>query len=184
MEPVFGSVGRPFPGVEVRLLDESGADVFVGDAGEVFVRGPMVSPGYFNDPEATKRTRTEDGWLITGDLAVVDDDGNLAIIDRLKDLIIVSGFNVHPAEIERVLLSHDAIDAAAVIGEADPKTGERPVAHVVLRDGGLLTETEVIDHCRSRLARYKAPGRVVFTTAIPTGLGGKIRRSALAELGD
>ncbi len=184
MEPVFGSVGRPFPGVEVRLLDENGADVFIGDSGEVFVRGPMVSPGYFNDPEATARTRTGDGWLITGDLAVVDDDGNLAIIDRLKDLIIVSGFNVHPAEIERVLVSHAAIEAAAVVGEADPATGERPVAHVVLRKGEVLTEGDVVEHCRSRLARYKAPKRVVFTSAIPTGLAGKVRRSALVDHGD
>ena len=184
LEPVFGSVGQPFPGVEVRLLDENGADVFIGDSGEVFVRGPMVSPGYFNDPEATKRTRTDDGWLITGDLAIVDDDGNLAIVDRLKDLIIVSGFNVHPAEIERVLLAHDAIEAAAVVGEADSKMGERPVAHVVLRDGDVLTEDDVIEHCRSRLARYKAPRRVVFATAIPTGLAGKVRRSALVEQDD
>jgi len=184
LAPVFGSVGQPFPGIELRLLDEAGADVYVGDAGEVFVRGPMVSPGYFNDPEATERTRTEDGWLITGDLAVVDDDGSLAIVDRLKDLIIVSGFNVHPAEIERVLLSHAAIEAAAVVGEADPSMGERPVAHVVLADGATLTEAEVIEHCRTQLARYKAPRRIVFTAAIPTGLGGKVRRSALVEPAD
>lgn len=181
MGSVFGSVGLPFPGVEVRLLDETGADVFIGDPGQVFVRGPMVSPGYFDDPAATKRTRTDDGWLITGDLAVVDEQGQLAIVDRLKDLIIVSGFNVHPAEVERVLLSHDAVEAAAVIGEPDPAMGERPVAHVVLRSGETLTEDEVIEHCRARLARYKAPRRVVFTETIPTGLGGKVRRSALTE---
>lgn len=181
LEPIFGSVGQPFPGIEVRLLDESGADVFIGDAGEVFVRGPMVSPGYFGDDEATKRTRTEDGWLITGDLAVVDEQGRLAIVDRLKDLIIVSGFNVHPAEIERVLTSHEAIEAAAVVGEADPVMGERPVAHVVLREGSTLGEDDVIEHCRVHLARYKAPRRVVFADVIPTGLGGKVRRSALAE---
>lgn len=177
----FGSVGVPFPGVEVRLLDETGADVFVGDPGEVFVRGPMVSPGYFEDPDATERTRTDDGWLVTGDLAVVDDDGRLAIVDRLKDLIIVSGFNVHPAEIEHVLLSHDAIAAAAVVGEPDVAMGERPVAHVVLHEGASLSAEQVIEFCRERLARYKTPRRVVFTGAIPTGLGGKIRRSALAE---
>lgn len=181
LEPIFGSVGQPFPGIEVRLLDEAGADVFIGDPGEVFVRGPMVSPGYFGDAEATKRTRTEDGWLITGDLAVVDEQGRLAIVDRLKDLIIVSGFNVHPAEIERVLTAHEAIEAAAVVGEDDPVMGERPVAHVVLRDGVTLTEDDIIEHCRAHLARYKAPRRVVFADVIPTGLGGKIRRSALTE---
>lgn len=177
----FGSVGELFPGVEARLLDEFGDDVLVGDAGEIFVRGPMVSPGYFNDPDTTARTRSADGWLITGDLAVVDDDGRLAIVDRLKDLIIVSGFNVHPAEIERVLRSHDDIAAAAVVGQPDAATGERPIAHVVLRPGASLAERDVVEFCQSRLARYKAPARVVFADAIPTGLGGKIRRSALVS---
>lgn len=186
-----GSVGPPFPGVEIRLVDSSGNDAFIGDPGEVWIRGPMVSPGYFDDAEATARTRTADGWLITGDLAVVDDGGMLSIVDRVKDLIIVSGFNVHPAEVERVLAVHELVDAVAVVGEADDVTGERPIAHVVLEPrvasaGPGETDRDdiegmLLEHCRSHLVRYKVPSRIVFTDVIPTGLGGKLRRSELAD---
>lgn len=179
LDTTFGSVGRPFPGVEVRLVDQAGDDVLIGDAGEVLVRGPMVSPGYFGDDIATARTRTDDDWLITGDLAVVDDGGELAIVGRAKDLIIVSGFNVHPAEIERVIAGHEAVDLVAVVAEPDELTGEHPVAHVVLHPGSSVSEAELIGLCHDHLARYKTPKAIVFTNSIPTGLGGKLRRSAL-----
>ena len=178
-EAPVGSVGQMFPGLEVRLVDSDGVDVLVGDPGEVWVRGPVVSPGYWQDPEKTAETRTDDGWLRTGDLAVVDDSGNLAIIDRMKDLIIVSGFNVHPGEVEAALLAHPAVAAAAVVGEADDATVERVVAHVVIKPDQEASQDELRTHCQSELARYKIPKRFVFTDSIPTGIAGKLRRVEL-----
>ena len=115
-----GSIGRPINGVQVRIVDENGDDAFVGDSGEIWVKGPNVFSGYLNDPEATARVLTDDGWLKTGDIAVVDEHGNIFMVDRAKDLIIVSGFNVFPAEVEDVLKSHpDIVDAAVVDVEAE-----------------------------------------------------------------
>jgi long-chain acyl-CoA synthetase len=113
---------------------------------------------------------------------MVDENGELSIIDRVNDLIIVSGFNVHPAEIERVIVTHDAVELVAVVAEPDELTGEHPVAHVVLRPGATASEDELIEFCRDHLARYKAPKAVVFAASIPTGLGGKLRRSALGPV--
>ncbi len=177
-----GSVGPLFPGVEARLVDADENDVLVGDAGELWLRGPMVSPGYFGDEETTRRTRTADGWLRTGDVAMVDENGHLAIIDRLKDLIIVSGFNVHPTEVESALTGHPAIAAAAVVGEPDEATGERIVAHVVPADPAIDPEELrrlCIEHCSASLARYKVPRRVVVASELPVTAIGKIRRREL-----
>lgn len=174
-----GSIGVPLPGLEVRLVDASGGDVLVGDAGELWVRGPNVFQGYWQDDEATRAALTDDGWLRTGDVAVVDDDGQLFIVDRVKDLIIVSGFNVFPAEVEEALLEHAEIDAAAVVGVPHPHTGEAVKAYVVVRDGALLEEDELIDFCAERLPRYKCPSKVMFVDEIPTGLAGKILRRSL-----
>src|SRR5690606_10603831 len=109
-----GSIGVPLPGVEVRLVDSTGHDALVGDPGEIWVRGPNVFPGYWGDPEATSEALTDDGWLRTGDVAVVDEQGYLSLVDRAKDVVIVSGFNVYPAEVEEVLSTHPAVEAAAV----------------------------------------------------------------------
>lgn len=174
-----GSVGVPVPGMEVRLVDADGDDVLVGDSGELLVRGPNVFAGYWGDPEATARVLTEDGWLRTGDVAVVDDDGNLYLVDRAKDLIIVSGFNVFPAEVEEVLLEHPAIEACAVLGVAHPHTGESVKAYVKARDGMSIEEDDVIDFCAQRLAHYKCPNKVWFVDDIPRGLGGKVIRRLL-----
>lgn len=179
-EAPIGSVGQTVPGVEMRLVDDSGDDVLIGDPGEVWVRGPMVSPGYWADDATTRQTRAAGGWLKTGDLAIVDDAGHLAIVDRLKDLIIVSGFNVHPGEVELALMEHPSVEAAGVIGEPDEITGERIVAHVVLQRGAEISEADLRDHCRSELARYKVPTSIVFDASLPTGLGGKLRRSAIS----
>ena len=175
-----GSVGIPVPGVELRLVDADGADVLVGDAGELLVRGPNVFAGYWRDPDATERVLTEDGWLRTGDVAVVDDAGYLYLVDRAKDLIIVSGFNVFPAEVEEVLLEHPGIEACAVVGVPHPHTGESVKAYVKVRPGISVEEDDVIDFCAARLARYKCPNKVWFVDDIPRGLGGKVLRRLLS----
>jgi long-chain acyl-CoA synthetase len=175
----IGSIGRVLPGVEVRVVDENGDDVLRGDAGEIWVRGPNVFRGYFEDPQATARALTPDGWLRTGDVAVVDDDGFLFLVDRAKDLIIVSGFNVYPAEVEEAILEHPAVAQAAVVGVEHPHTGEAVRAYVVLRAGQVLDEDALIDHCRSRLARYKCPTKVLIVPQLPTGSTGKVLRRAL-----
>jgi long-chain acyl-CoA synthetase len=174
-----GSVGIPLPGIELRIVDADGSDVLVGDAGELWVRGPNVFSGYWEDPEATARVITPEGWLRTGDVAVVDDSGYLFIVDRAKDLIIVSGFNVYPAEVEEVVNQHPAVEACAVVGVPHPYTGEAVKAYVVVRDGFSVEEDDVIAFCAERLARYKCPNKVWFVEELPRGLGGKILRRIL-----
>jgi long-chain acyl-CoA synthetase len=173
------SIGLPVPGVEVRLVDEDGEDVLEGDSGEIWVRGPNVFPGYWENAEATKGALTDDGWLRTGDVAVTDEEGWLYIVDRAKDLIIVSGFNVFPAEVEDVLLDHPGIAAVAVVGVSHPHSGETVKAFVVAEPGRLLEEDEVIEFAAGRLARYKCPTKVMFVESLPQGLGGKVLRRAL-----
>jgi long-chain acyl-CoA synthetase len=174
-----GSVGTPLPGVSVRLVDDDGVDVLEGDAGEVWVRGANVFAGYWEDPEATAAALTPDGWLRTGDVGVVDDDGFLFLVDRKKDLIIVSGFNVYPAEVEDVLAEHPAVAEVAVVGVPHPFTGEAVTAHVVVREGAHAEEDEIVSWCARRLAKYKCPGKVLFVDELPTGSAGKVLRRAL-----
>jgi long-chain acyl-CoA synthetase len=175
----IGSIGRVLPGVEVRLVDESGENALRGDAGEIWVRGPNVFLGYFEDPQATSRALTADGWLRTGDIAVIDDDGFFYLVDRAKDLIIVSGFNVYPAEVEEAIREHSAVAQAAVVGVEHPHSGEAVRAYVVLRQDAHLDEDVVIDHCRARLARYKCPTKVLFVSQLPAGATGKVLRREL-----
>ena len=174
-----GSIGRPLKGVHVRIVDENGDDALVGDSGEIWVKGPNVFAGYLGDPEATARVLTADGWLKTGDIAVVDEDGHIFMVDRAKDLIIVSGFNVFPAEVEDVLRMHPDIVDAAVVGTAHPHTGEAVRAYVVLRPGVHLDEDAVVDHCRRNLARYKCPSKVLFVDELPRNFSGKLQRYSL-----
>jgi long-chain acyl-CoA synthetase len=174
-----GSIGRPLPGVQVRLVDARGEDVLVGDPGEIWVRGPSVFGGYWEDPEGTAAALTPDGWLRTGDVAVVDDDGFLYLVDRAKDVVIVSGFNVFPAEVEDVLDAHPAVAEAAVVGVPDPRTGEAVRAFVVLAPGATAGEDELAAFCAERLARYKCPTGVTFVDEIPHGQAGKLLRRAL-----
>ena len=133
--PRAGSIGPPLPGVEVRLVDRDGNDVLEGDPGEILVRGPNVFAGYWNDPDATARVLGADGWLHTGDVGVADADGWLTLVDRAKDVVIVSGFNVYPGEVEQVLAQHPDVADVAVIGEPHPRTGETVVAYVVAKAG-------------------------------------------------
>lgn len=177
--PRIGSVGRVLAGVELRLVDESGDDALEGDAGEVWVRGPNVFQGYWNDPEATARVLTEDGWLRTGDLAVTDADGYLYLVDRAKDLIIVSGFNVYPAEVEDVLRQHPAVVEAAVVGVPHPHTGEAVKAFVVPRPGMAVDEDTLVEHCHDHLARYKCPTKVLLVDELPRNAAGKLLRREL-----
>jgi long-chain acyl-CoA synthetase len=178
-EPRRGSIGVPLPGVDVRLVDAEGEDALSGDPGEIWVRGPNVFPGYWHDEQATATALTSDGWLRTGDIAVADDDGYLYIVDRAKDLIIVSGFNVFPAEVEEALLEHPGVTAAAVVGVDHPHTGETVTAYVVTEPGQHLEEDEVIEFTADRLARYKCPTKITFVETLPQGLVGKVLRRAL-----
>jgi len=177
-DPV-GSIGRPIPGVEVRLVDEEGDDVYIGDTGQVLVRGPNVFLGYLDDQAATDRVVDADGWLHTGDMAVVDDTGVLFLVDRAKDLIIVSGFNVYPAEVERVLEAHPSVAEAGVVGVPHPHNGEAVKAFVVARQGRAVEEDELIEWCATELARYKCPTKVDVVDEIPRGMGGKVLRREL-----
>jgi long-chain acyl-CoA synthetase len=177
-----GSIGIPLPGVEVRLVDVDGEDGLAGDPGEIWVRGPNVFAGYWHDPEATGRALTKDGWLRTGDIAVVDDEGWLSIVDRAKDVILVSGFNVYPAEVEQAIGEHDGVARVAVIGVPHPHTGEAVKAFVVPMPGRHLEEDELIEFCAGRLARYKCPSKVQFVDELPEGVAGKLLRRALREV--
>jgi long-chain acyl-CoA synthetase len=174
------SIGLPLPGVEVRLVDSDGEDALTGDPGEVWVHGDNVFAGYWENAEATERALTPDGWLRTGDVAVVDDDGYLYLVDRVKDLIIVSGFNVYPAEVEEALLEHPGIESVAVVGVPHPHSGETVKAFVVQAAGHHLEEDQVIEFCAGRLARYKCPTKVTFVSELPIGVGGKLLRRQLS----
>lgn len=174
-----GSVGAAVDGLELRLVDLDGDDALVGDPGEIWVRGPNVFQGYWNDPEATRAAVDEDGWLRTGDVALVDEEGFLYLVDRAKDLIIVSGFNVYPAEVEDVVMIMPGVRECAVVGVPHPHTGEAVKAFVVVEPGMAYEEDAVIEHCARHLARYKCPQKVNFVDELPVNLSGKILRRVL-----
>jgi long-chain acyl-CoA synthetase len=178
-ESRVGSIGLPLPGLTLRLVDSDGDDVLAGDSGEIWVKGPNVFRGYWHDDEATKRALTEDAWLRTGDVAVADDEGYLYLVDRVKDLIIVSGFNVFPAEVEEIISQYPGVDDVAVVGSPHPSTGEAVKAFVVLAPDTSMDEEAIIEHCRHSLARYKCPTKVMFVEELPKGWGGKVLRHAL-----
>src|SRR4051812_26357088 len=173
-----GSVGRVLAGEEVRLVGADGEDVAAGDAGEIWVRGPNVFQGYWQNAEATGRV-LHDGWLRTGDIATTDEDGYLYLVDRAKDLIIVSGFNVYPAEVEEVLAEHPAVADVAVIGVPHPHDGEAVKAYVVRGKGSDVDEDALITHCQDFLARYKCPSKVIFVDHLPRNAAGKLLRREL-----
>jgi long-chain acyl-CoA synthetase len=173
-----GTVGHALPRVEVRVVAPGGEDCPRGEVGEIVARGPNVFRGYHRRPEATAEAFV-DGWFRTGDLGAFDADGYLAIRGRLKDMLIVSGFNVYPREVEEVLLAHPAVAEAAVIGIPDRRTGERVHAVVVPRRGVRLDVDELLDHCRERLARYKLPREVELVATLPRSALGKLLRADL-----
>jgi long-chain acyl-CoA synthetase len=177
-----GSVGRPLPGVELRLVDEGGSDALEGDPGEIWVRGPNVFGGYWRDPAATAEVLTGDGWLRTGDVGVLGDEGDLFVVDRRKDLVIVSGFNVFPGEIEDVARRVPGVIDAVAVGRPDAVTGEALELFVV-RDPAAapVSESDITDACGVALARYKCPAGVRFVDELPKGLAGKALRRALRQ---
>ena len=174
------STGRAFFHTEVRIVGDDGQDCPPGEAGEVWVKGRHIMREYWNRPDATKETLVQGGWLRTGDVATMDEEGFVAIQDRIKDMIISGGENVYPAEIEGVLASHPGISEAAVIGQASAKWGESPLAIVVRTDEN-LTEAEVLNFCQGKLAGYKQPKAAVFVDEIPRNPSGKILKRVLRE---
>jgi acyl-CoA synthetase (AMP-forming)/AMP-acid ligase II len=174
-----GSTGRSFFHTDVRVVREDGSDCDPGEPGEVLVRGPHIMTGYWNRSDATAETIV-DGWLHTGDVATIDADGFVTIIDRTKDMLISGGENVYPAEIENVLLGHPAIVDAAVIGVPSATWGESPLAVVVVSDPDLCAE-EVMAHTHGKLAPFKTVKKVEFVTEIPRNPSGKILKRELRE---
>jgi len=175
-----GSVGLPFPSTEVAIFDAGGEILPAGQSGEICARGPQVMRGYWKRPEATAEVISADGWLHTGDVGRMDEQGRIFIEDRLKDLIIVSGFNVYPSEIEDVVVSHPGVVEAAVIGVPDAGTGEAVKLFVVRKDAA-LGEQELVDYCRERLTGYKIPHQVEFRDDLPKSNVGKVLKRELRD---
>jgi acyl-CoA synthetase (AMP-forming)/AMP-acid ligase II len=178
--PRRGSVGKLVPNTEARIVDpDSGADLGPGRTGELWARGPQLMRGYRDRPEATARTVDADGWLHTGDLCYLDEDGYLYVVDRLKELIKYKGYQVAPAELEHLLLTHPAVADAAVVPRPDPEAGEVPVAHVALR--GPATAEELLAYVAERVAPYKRIRAVRLTDSVPRSPAGKLLRRVLVE---
>jgi 4-coumarate--CoA ligase len=177
-----GTIGVLIPSTECRLVDpDSGADLGVGEDGEILIRGPQVMCGYLNNAQATAATIDDDGWLHTGDVGHVDDDGHFTIVDRLKELIKYKGFQVPPAELEALLVTHPAVADAAVVGVPDDEAGELPKAFVALRPGAAATAEELQAFVAGQVATYKQLRLVEFVEAIPKSASGKILRRMLRD---
>jgi long-chain acyl-CoA synthetase len=173
------SIGVPLPGTDVRIVDDEGRDVPTGEAGELIVKGPQVMAGYWQRPDETARA-IRDGWLYTGDVAQMDDEGYVFIVDRKKDMILVSGFNVYPNEVESVIATHPGVQDCAVVGVPDEDTGEWVVAYVIRKDRGVTVDM-IRDHCRQSLTGYKVPKLVIFRDELPKSPVGKVLRKDLRE---
>jgi len=176
-----GSIGVPWPDTEARIVNpETGEEVPVGQVGELVIRGPQVMKGYWNRPEATAET-LRGGWLYTGDMARMDEDGYFYIVDRKKDIIIAGGFNIYPREVEEVLFMHRGIKEAVVAGVPDEYRGETVKAYIVPKEGYTLDEGEIENFCRQHLASFKVPRKIEFRTELPKSLAGKVIRRLLLE---
>lgn len=184
MPVVHGSIGFALPGAEARIaaLDDVATTMPDGEPGELMIRGPLVMLGYYANESATRATIEPDGWMHTGDIATRDSEGRYYIVDRRKDLIITGGFNVYPAEIERVVAAHPAVAMVAVGPVPDDRLGETARAYVVLRPGCTASEADIIDSCRSHLAAYKLPRSVRFVADLPKTSTGKVMRRELRTL--
>jgi fatty-acyl-CoA synthase len=184
LEHRIATVGRPLPGLEVRVVAPGSlAPLPAGQPGELIVRGHAVMKGYYNKPAETAEALTPDGWLHTGDLAVETPDGYYRITGRIKDLIIRGGENVYPREVEEFLYTHPAVADVQVVGLPDERFGEEVCAWVRLKPGAALTEAELSEFCRGKIAHYKVPRYVVFVDEYPTTVTGKVQKYRLRELG-
>jgi long-chain acyl-CoA synthetase len=182
----LGTIGLPYPGNAFRVVDaeDPTREMPRGQPGELMYSGPLVMMGYHNNPAASAETIRPDGWLHTGDIAVMDDDGYATIVDRKKDMILTAGFNVYPAELERVLCMHPAVALAAVGGIPDEGKGELAKAYIMLKPGGRVTSRALIAHCREHLAAYKVPRAIQFVDSVPMTSSGKIMRRMLRNIDD
>jgi len=180
LEAYSGSIGLPMPSTEVVLRDDAGKEVALGEPGEICIRGPQVMKGYWQRPDETAKVLGADGFLLTGDVGVMDDKGFVRIVDRKKDMILVSGFNVYPNEIEQVVAMHPGVLECAAIGVPDEHSGEVPKVFVVKKDPQ-LTEADVLEHCKKELTGYKRPKYVEFRADLPKTNVGKILRRALRD---
>ena len=175
------SIGRPMEDVEIKIVDEQGKEVPIGEVGEILAKGPRVMSGYWKDAEKTAKTIDKDGWLHTGDMGYMDEEGYFYLAGRGDDLIIRGGENISPDEVENVLYAHPAIEEAAVIGVPSEEWGQEPRAIVVLKEGKTATAEEVVEFCRERLASFKRPRSVVFIDELPRTSTGKILKRILRE---
>ncbi len=178
-----GSIGMPVPNTEVKIVDveDRTKELSLGEIGELAVKGPQVMKGYWNMPEETENVMDEEGWLYTGDIASVDETGFFYIVDRKKDMIIASGYNIYPRDVEEVIFEHPKVEDVAVAGIPDPKRGETVKAYVVLKQGETATEEEIIAFCRDKLSKYKVPTAVEFRAELPKTMVGKVLRRVLVE---
>ena len=181
-----GTIGQAYPGNAFRVVDIEDAtrEMPRGEPGELMYYGPLAMMGYFNNPAATAETIRPDGWLHTGDIATMDDDGYATIVDRKKDLILTAGFNVYPAELERVICMHPAVALAAVGAIPDEAKGELAKAYVMLKPGSEVTAAQLVAHCRQLLAVYKVPRAIQFVDSVPMTASGKIMRWMLKAIDD
>ncbi len=175
-----GAIGLPISSTEVTLRDDAGNDVALGQPGEICIRGPQVMAGYWQHPEETAKVMTADGFFTTGDIGVMDERGFVRIVDRKKDMILVSGFNVYPNEIEGVVAMHPGVLECAAVGVPDAKSGEAVKLFVVKKDAAVTAE-EILKHCREHLTGYKCPRDVEFRTELPKTNVGKILRRELRD---
>jgi long-chain acyl-CoA synthetase len=175
-----GAIGLPISSTEVTIRDDDGKEVAMGEPGELCIRGPQVMKGYWNRPDETAKVIMADGFLRTGDVAIMDSNGYFKIVDRKMDMILVSGFNVYPNEIEDVLAMHPGVLESAAVGVPDEKTGEAIKIFVVKKDPD-LTEASIIEHCRAHLTGYKVPRQIAFRTELPKTNVGKILRRQLRD---
>lgn len=182
VETVANTCGKALPGTEVRCVDEQGQAVAAGEAGEVLLRGYHIMQGYFEDESATAETIDADGWLHTGDVGVLDENGYLRITDRLKDMFIVGGFNCYPAEIERILSNHPDVAQIAVVGVADERMGEVGCACVVTRNGVTLDKDAFVVWCRTNMANYKVPRFVLQLDSLPVNASNKVQKRDLLQI--